>query len=291
MGMVMGAVAAPCVGPVLASLIAFIADMAATASLGRAMAVGAAAFFVTGLGLASPYVVLGLFTGLINRFPRGGGWLLWTKRLMAMGLAVLILFYVQQYIDMEFYRLLVLTTFGFAAVYLGLLEGLERRPFTRRFLLVRLATGAALLVVGLYAYASMGGAAAAGPEAGAGARAGGGIAWQTWEPGALQRAKDAGRPVLLDFTADWCVACKEWNAGLFSDPAVVRASVGLAAVEVDVTRLDAGPKKDFALRFGGHNPPLVVLIGRDGNVVGQWRAMPAVAEFVATMETAAGSDG
>ncbi|HUU31162.1 MAG TPA: cytochrome c biogenesis protein CcdA, partial [Phycisphaerae bacterium] len=62
-GAVMGAVAAPCVGPFLVALITLVATK-------RSVPFGAVSFFVTGLGLGFPYLFLGLFTGLVNRFPR-----------------------------------------------------------------------------------------------------------------------------------------------------------------------------------------------------------------------------
>jgi len=286
MGMVMGAIATPCVGPILASLIAFVAEVAGTASLGKAVLLGALAFFVTGLGLGAPYVLLGLFTGLINRFPRGGGWLIWTKRLMATALAGLILNYLQEYISPEFFWPLVLATFLFAAVYLGLLEGLERRPFTRRFVAVRAVAGLVILAVGLHVYAGAtglyvrAGIAAARPE----------VAWQPWQPDSLGKARAAGRPTILYFGADWCYECKEWHEKIFADPAVLRESESFARVYADVTHLSAGPLKDFAAPFHGENPPVVVLIDRQGKVWQVLREVPTPAEFLAEMRQAAQAD-
>jgi thiol:disulfide interchange protein DsbD len=271
MGMVMGAVATPCVGPVLAGLITMVAQVASTTTTTAAVALGALAFFVTGLGVALPYVVLGLFTGLINRFPHGGGWLVWSKRLMAMALAGVILYYLQQFIAVEFYWPLVLAVFLFAAIYLGLLEGLDRRPFTRKFVAVRLAAGGAILAAGLLVYAD---GTAARPE----------VAWFTWRPDSLDTAQAAHRPVVLYFGADWCLECKQWHRRIFADPAVIRASASFTPIYVDVTALPAGPKKDFAAQFHGQDPPLVVLIDREGNIRKVLREVPTPAEFIETIK-------
>jgi thiol:disulfide interchange protein DsbD len=280
MGLVMGAVAAPCVGPFLLALVTFIATTGS-------VALGAVSFFVTGLGLGLPYLFLGTFTGLINRFPRGGGWLVWTKRLMGLALGGVILWFVKPFFrpgtgpdfgeDAGFFWPLVLAVFLFAAVYLGVLEGWSRRPFSRRFWAVRIVTALVILAagVGLYGYVT-----AERPE----------VAWEEWQPGALEAARDARRPVVLYFGADWCAECVAWHYQVFTDPEVVEASAALARLRVDVTRLEDGPKKDFARRFEAQNPPVVVVFGRDGRAVRAWRDPPDAKVFSETLRQAAGEN-
>jgi len=263
MGLVMGLVASPCVGPFLIALITFVAAKGS-------VLLGAVSFFITGLGLGIPYLFLGLFTGLINRFPRGGAWLIWTKRLMGMMLAGLILYFIRQYVAEAFFWPLVLATFIFAAVYLALLEGLSRRPFTRRFLAARLITGSVILAAGIMTYAD---ATREHPE----------VQWTPWQPGAMEKAAAEKKPVLLYFGADWCTACREWHDHIFSDPGVVQASERFVRIYADVTKPPEGAFKDFAERFQATNPPVVVLIGRDGQVVKAWRNPPQVVDFIATL--------
>jgi thiol:disulfide interchange protein DsbD len=269
MGIVMGAIAAPCVGPFILALITFVAT---TGSI----ALGAVSFFVTGLGLGLPYLFLGIFTGLVNRFPRGGGWLVWVKRLMGLALAGVVLWFIRPFFreDSGFFWPLVLAVFLFAALYLGVLEGWSRRPFSRRFWVVRILTGLVILAAGasLYAYVT-----APRPQ----------VEWQEWQPGALEAAQDEGKPVLLYFGADWCAECVSWHYKVFTDPEVVRASRALAHLHVDVTRLREGPKRDFAARFQAENPPVVIVFGRDGEIVGAYRNPPEAREFVKVLDAAA----
>ncbi len=272
MGMVMGAVAAPCVGPFLLALVTFIATTGS-------VALGAVSFFVTGLGLGLPYLFLGTFTGLINRFPRGGGWLIWTKRLMGLALGGVILWFVKPFFreDAGFFWPLVLAVFLFAAAYLGVVEGWSRRPFSRRFWAVRIGTALAILAVGLGLYGYV---TAERPE----------VAWEEWRPGALEAAQAARRPVVLYFGADWCAECVAWHYQVFTDPSVVEASAALVRLRVDVTRLEDGPKKDFARRFEAENPPVVVVFGRDGRAVRAWRDPPDAKEFAKALRQAAGEN-
>jgi thiol:disulfide interchange protein DsbD len=266
MGLVMGLVASPCVGPFLIALITFIAAKGS-------VALGAVSFFVTGLGLGIPYVFLGLFTGLINRFPRGGAWLIWTKRLMVLALAGLILYFIRPYIAEAFFWPLVLAAFTFAAVYLALLEGLSRRPFTARFRAARLIAGAVILAAGIMVYAD---ATREHPE----------VQWTPWQAGAPEQAQAEKKPALVYFGADWCIACREWHAGVLADPGVVRESKAFVRIYVDLTRPPEGALKEFAARFQAINPPVVVLIGRNGQALKAWRSPPPIADFIAALRQA-----
>ncbi|MEA3367903.1 MAG: cytochrome c biogenesis protein CcdA, partial [Planctomycetota bacterium] len=206
MGMVMGAIAAPCVGPFLVALIALVASK-------QSIAFGAASFFVTGLGLGLPYVFLGTFTSLVNRFPRSGGWMVWVKRLMAMALGGLILYFLRPFIAPAMFRPMVLALVVFAAVYLGLLEGLSRRPFSTAFWIVRIVAAVAILAGGIGFYAAYAPEApAAAPETEAAPDQGPHVEWTDWHAGALADAKQAGRGVLLYFGAEWCTECRARQA-------------------------------------------------------------------------------
>ena len=79
---------------------------------------------------------------------------------------------------------------------------------------------------------------------------------------ALARAESAGRFVMLDFYADWCVSCKEMEELTFRDPRVVAALEGVRVLRADVTANDAA---DQALmeRVGIFGPPAILFFGPD----------------------------
>ncbi|MEP7314803.1 MAG: thioredoxin family protein, partial [Pseudomonadota bacterium] len=85
-------------------------------------------------------------------------------------------------------------------------------------------------------------------------------------------AAAAGRPVMLDFYADWCVSCKEMEKYTFPDPAV-RANLERAVLlRADVTANDAD---DQALlkHFGIFGPPTIAFYGVDGTERSQYRVV------------------
>jgi thiol:disulfide interchange protein DsbD len=75
----------------------------------------------------------------------------------------------------------------------------------------------------------------------------------------LAAARAAGRPVLVDFYADWCVSCKELEKYTFSDAEVIRTLQATDLIRVDVTD-DSG----LLTRFGLVGPPTILFFDRSG---------------------------
>jgi thiol:disulfide interchange protein DsbD len=90
-----------------------------------------------------------------------------------------------------------------------------------------------------------------------------GIAWTDFSDDALREARVAGRPVLIDFQAVWCLPCREMEHTTFRDPAVVEAARGFATLKADVTEQD---DRTTALmsRFNVPGVPTYVLLDARG---------------------------
>jgi thiol:disulfide interchange protein DsbD len=88
----------------------------------------------------------------------------------------------------------------------------------------------------------------------------------------LAAAAMTGRPVMLDFYADWCVSCKEMERYTFTDPGVQKALAGALLLKADVT---ANDEADQALlkRFGIFGPPTIAFWGPDGTERAQFRVV------------------
>ena len=81
-----------------------------------------------------------------------------------------------------------------------------------------------------------------------------------------EKLKAPGRPVMLDFYADWCVSCKEMEAFTFSDPKVRAQLDGMLLLQADVT---ASTEADRALlkRFSLFGPPGIIFFDAQGREI------------------------
>jgi thiol:disulfide interchange protein DsbD len=76
-------------------------------------------------------------------------------------------------------------------------------------------------------------------------------------------AASAGKPVMLDFYADWCTSCKEMEKYTFTDPAVQAALANAVLLQADVTANDA-QDQELLKRFEIFGPPTIAFFGDDG---------------------------
>jgi thiol:disulfide interchange protein DsbD len=102
-----------------------------------------------------------------------------------------------------------------------------------------------------------------------------------------EAVRTAGKPVLLDFYADWCVSCKEMERFTFTDSAVKARLGTMRLLQVDVTANNADDKA-LMRRFGLFGPPAILLFDAGGRelpanrVIGFQRA----GEFLASLDAA-----
>ena len=86
MGLTMGVVAAPCVGPIVVGLLVFVGSR-------QDPGLGFLLFFFLALGMGLPYVVLAVAAGSLTSLPRSGEWLAWTEHLFGCILLCLAAYY------------------------------------------------------------------------------------------------------------------------------------------------------------------------------------------------------
>ncbi|PKM46627.1 MAG: thiol:disulfide interchange protein [Gammaproteobacteria bacterium HGW-Gammaproteobacteria-1] len=265
MGLLSALIVGPCVAPPLMGAIIYIGQT------GDAV-LGFVALFALSLGMGAPLLLIGTSAGKL--LPRAGGWMNAIKAVFGVMLLAVALWMLERilpaFVTMLAWALLVIIS----AIYMGALEPLKEGSSGWRKLWKGL--GLALLIHGalLLIGAGAGGNDPLQPLRGVGF--GGGI-------GAAQAARlefrkiktvadmerevaaaaAQGKPVMLDFYADWCVSCKEFDKYTFSDPGVIQALSGAILLKADVTANDDADQA-MLRHFKLIGPPSLLFFGADG---------------------------
>ncbi|HZZ85808.1 MAG TPA: cytochrome c biogenesis protein CcdA [Anaeromyxobacteraceae bacterium] len=254
MGLVAGVVAAPCTGPVLAAALTFVATRGS-------VLYGFGIMFTYALGVGLLFFVLGVFSVSL---PKSGPWMDGVKSVFGVALLAAAGLFLES--ALPGLRPLFAATRGAAVaaagvaglgVLLGALTGSFAAPGPRR---LAKGLGVALVVLGVVYAVGAADARRAAVEARAP------FAWEHDEPSALARARAEGRPVIVDFWADWCTACKELDHLAWADPQVQREAARFVRVKVDGTGDDAAFEAAFR-KYAVVGMPTVVLIDPAGREV------------------------
>lgn len=272
LGMCNALIAAPCTGPVLGFLLTWVG------TTGN-VAFGALALFIYALGVGLLFWLVGTFSVSL---PKSGRWLEWIKSVFGIVMIVAAIYYLRDLIpglaDLPRRTPRFLTT-GALLLALGLMLGAIHLSFHAASTVarVRKALGVSLSVAGL---AALIGYAQATPD---GAR----IAWNEDFHAALDLARAQQRPVLVDFGASWCGACKELDQRTFSDPRVVRESAHFVPIRVDLSPgKDTVAKRDLLSRYAQRGLPLVVLHKPNGEVAARVTSVVEPEHFLDLMRAA-----
>ncbi len=246
--------ATPCTAPFLGTAVGF--------ALARGPAEIAAVFAALGVGLALPYFLVAAFPRLATALPRPGPWMIWLRRVLALALvatALWLLTVLAAQIGTENAAVI-----GIAMLLVGAALAARRLPGSR---LGRRAPWVAALLIGAalalpFVRSDARPPHAAASSVGASVGVGAAAVWQSFDPDAIPGMVAAGRSVLVDVTADWCVTCQVNKALVLDrDPVAGWLADGtLAAMRADWTRPDPAIA-GFLARFGRYGIPFNVIYG------------------------------
>ncbi len=257
MGFLSALIVGPCVAPALAGALVYIGQT------GDAL-LGGAALFVMSLGMGVPLLVVGAGAGKF--MPKPGGWMTLVSQIFGVVMLAVAIWMLERilpgYISLFLWGLL----FVGSAVYMGALEPMPEtmkgaKKLIKVFAVVLLLIGI-LELVGAFSGATN-------PldpleklkpvQSGRQFNAQNTIRFQpVYNIEELERAVAASKkPVMLDFSADWCTSCKEFEHITFKDPKVVALLQNFTLLRADVTQ-NSPEEKALLKRFNLFGPPALI---------------------------------
>ncbi len=258
MGAISSLVLSPCVTPPLVGALGFISRT------GNALT-GGLALFALGIGMGVPLLIIGATSAKL--LPKSGPWMNATKKVLGVMLLAVAITLLSRIIPAWLNMVLWMALIFGCAYSLGAFktaDGITQKLC--KILGVILFIYGIILLIGLY----QGNTNPLRP-----------IQQNTANNGStdrfvrinnisqleqqLSKAKAKSKPALLDFYADWCIACKQMEAYTFSDPKVQQALSDYALIKVDVTANDM-QSKQLQQRYGVIAPPTLIFINSDGQV-------------------------
>ncbi len=242
-------VATPCTAPFMAAAVG--------AALTQSPVVALAIFAALGVGLSSPYLLISFAPWMRRALPKPGAWMDTLKQVFAFPMyasAAWLLWVLAQQTS----------ALGLGAALAGaILIGLAAWAYQKSKLssaggrVAALLTAVAAALLAVFLPVRYSGVAAAAP---AGATAHGGDAWQPYDAAKVAELTAAGKPLLVNFTASWCLTCLVNERNAFADTAVqdVFRDKGVTLMKGDWTNRD--PAITHALAsFGRAGVPLYVV--------------------------------
>ncbi len=215
MGLTLGVVAAPCIGPFVLGLLTWVASMASPW-------LGFVIFFTLSLGLGLPLFFLAMFSGQLKKLPRSGGWMIWVRKLMGWVLVGMAVHFIRPVLPGHWGTIQIALVALAAGLHLGWID--KSQANFRAFPWLKSGAGITCLVLATFLVASW-------------AMQGPGVTWKPYSEEILKEAQNLKKLVIIDFYATWCTPCLEIEEVTLHDPLVVKqAESDFVMIKVDVTK-------------------------------------------------------
>lgn len=254
MGLTMGIVAAPCIGPFVIGLVTYVAAK-------QDPYFGFLMFFVLALGLGLPYVFLAIFSGKIKSLPRAGEWMEAVKHIFGIILLGMALYFLLPILPKDFSGYVLPVFMLIAAVYLLFFEKSANKVLG--FRIFKIVFSIVIAAIAVYSIIPTDVKS---------------VDWKEYSEGVV--ANISGKGVIIDFYADWCIPCKELDALTFSDDKVIEVSKEFDTYKADMTKSLSPEVESLREKYSIIGVPTVLILDSNGNEKARITGFVTAREFL-----------
>jgi len=243
MGLTMGIVAAPCIGPFVLGLVTFVAAKGDPVY-------GFLMFFVLALGLGFPYLLLAIFSGKIKKLPRSGVWMESVKHIFGFILLGMAFYFILPLLPKNISGYVLPVYFIIAALYILIFDKLANN--IKGFRIFKIVFSILLIAISTYVLI---------PEKK------NSIEWKSYSENSLSKNLSLHKGAIIDFYADWCIPCKELDASTFSDPNVISESKDFITLKANMTKTLSPDVEQLRDKYKIIGVPTVLILNSKGKEV------------------------
>jgi len=240
MGLTMGIVAAPCIGPFVLGLVTYVAAKA-DPYFGFLM------FFVLSLGLGLPYLILAVFSGKIKKLPKSGEWMNAVKHIFGFILLGMALYFILPLLPDPLSGYILPVYMLVAGAYLLLFD--KSSGNVKGFRIFKIVFSVIIIAFAVFAIVPSNKNS---------------IDWKPISNNLDIKTADTKKGTIIDFSADWCIPCKELDALTFSDTKVIEKSKEFVTYKADMTKSLSPEVEKLKDKYNIVGVPTVLIIDSNG---------------------------
>jgi thiol:disulfide interchange protein DsbD len=243
MGLTMGIVAAPCIGPFVLGLVTYVAKIGEPFT-------GFLLFFFLALGLGTPYFILAIFSGKIKQLPRSGLWMEAVKHIFGFILVGMAIYFVLPIIPKPVNEYILPVYMILAALYILFFDKAANNM--KGFKIFKNVLAVAVIAFAVYSFIPNEHET---------------ISWPAYDAAQYETAIKEPKPLIIDFSAEWCNPCKELEEITFADPTVKEELQRFTLFKADLTQSGSPEVEELSKQFNVIGVPTILLMNSDGEEV------------------------
>jgi len=260
MGLTMGIVAAPCIGPFVIGLVTVVGAKGDPVY-------GFLMFFFLAIGLGTPYLILALFSGKIKSLPRAGLWMEAVKHIFGFILVGMAIYFLLPILPEPLKTYLLPIFMLLSAIYIMFFDRSAKN--VKGFALFKYIISMVIIVASVYFLIP---SKAEKPD------------WKMYDEKAYQKSLENGEKIVIDFYADWCIPCKELDKLTFSEKNVLSEFKNFTLYKVDMTQTLSEKNEELRKKFNILGMPTVLLIDSKGKEIKRITGFVNAEEFLGYLQ-------